>query len=261
MLTEAAYGFRFEGMVQRGWLAVHGGESWPVVTLAPDETVPPDDMARLDAERMHTAVRPDLPHDEIVHPLLGRTLTLLAGPRGIDALHAGALVGAAGAWVLVGDRGTGKSSLLAQCHRSGAHVLSEDIVALDGMRCLAGPRFIDLRSGAAELLGPGIPARGATKQRIMLPPAPAEVDVAGVVHLTWGPATELRELRPADRIARLLTHRAQRLWPRSLDMTLDLANYPTFELQRPQTLDSLADSAALLLEHIAADRALPAVPR
>lgn len=260
VLTEAAYGFRFDGMIESDWLALRGGEDWPVVTLAPDASVALRDLARLDPERMHVGVCPQLPPDEIVHPLLGRTLTLLAEARGIDALHGGVVLGADGAWMLVGDREAGKSSLLAQCHRDGAQVLSDDIVALKGMRCLSGPRCIDLRSGAAERLGPGISARGGTKQRIRLPPAPAQAEAAGVIHLAWGPATQLTELRPAERIARLVTHRAVRMWPRSLSLTLDLASLPTFELQRPQMLDSLADSAVLLLDLISADRALGIVP-
>ena len=252
MLTEAAYGFRVSGMPESGWLSVHGAQHWPLLSLDLNDSVSRAGEARLDPQRLYADVSAALPHDEIVHPLLGKMLTLLADDRGIDALHGGALLGADGAWALVGDREAGKSSLLAQCHRQGAHVLTEDIVVLEGDRCLAGPRCIDLRTGAAELLGPGTPARGGTKQRIRLPPAPAEVAIAGVVHLTWGTTTALTALRPADRIARLVEHRATRIWPRSLNVALDLADFPTFELRRPHTLDSLAESARLLMDHIGA---------
>ena len=252
VLTQAAYGFCFDGMIEQGWLALHGAEHWPVVTLAPDPTVSLTGMARVDPQRMHADVCPDLPHDEIIHPLLGRMLTLLAPDRGIDAVHAGGLLGRDGAWAVIGDREAGKSSLLAQCHRDGAHVLADDIVVLEGLRCLAGPRFIDLRVGAAERLGPGIPARGGTKQRIRLPPAPAEVQMAGVIHLAWGETTDLIELRPPDCIARLVNHRATRLWPRSLPLVLDLATLPTYELRRPKALDALPRGARLLADHIGA---------
>ncbi len=255
MLTEAAYGFRVDGMPERGWLALHGAQHWPVLTLNLNGSVSRSGMARLDPMRMYADVSEDLPHDEIVHPLLGRMLTSLAADRGIDAVHGGALLGANGAWVLIGAREAGKSSLLAQCHREGAQVLTEDIVVLEGTRCLAGPRFIDLRAGTAELLGPGIAARGGTKQRIRLPPAPADAEMTGVVHLAWGSTVEVTEVSPAERIARLVNHRATRIWPRSLTVALDMADLPTFELRRPQKLSSLRDSAHVLMDHIGAQRA------
>lgn len=256
MLTEAAYGFRVDGMPESGWLALHGAERWPLLTLDLNHTVSLAGQAQLDVERLRADVCADLAPDEIVHPLLGRMITLLAAGRGIDALHGGGLLGAGGAWTLIGNCEAGKSSLLGQCHRDGAPVLSDDIVVLEGMRCLAGPRFIDLRAGAAERLGPGVPARGGTKQRIRLPPGPAEVEMAGVVHLAWGPTLELTELRPAEAVARLVDHRAERMWPRSLALVLDLAALPTFELRRPQTLDSLADSARLLMGRMGSAQAL-----
>jgi hypothetical protein len=199
---------------------------------------------------MHAGVCPELPPDEVVHPLLGRMLPLLADARGIDALHGGLLLGADGGWAVIGPREAGKSSLLAQCHRAGAHVLSDDIVVLEGTRCLAGPRCIDLREEPARALGPGVPVRSGTKRRIQLPPAPAEAELAGVIWLAWGGGTELSPLPPSARLARLAAHRAEQLWPRSTSLVLDLAVLPAFELRREPGLHSLAGSARLLMERL-----------
>jgi hypothetical protein len=184
-------------------------------------------------------------------------LMLLVESRGIDAMHGGALLTDAGALAVIGPREAGKSSLLAQCHRDGVQVASDDIIVLDGMRCLAGPRCIDLRDEPARRLGPGVPVRNATKQRIALPPVPAETELAGVVHLAWGASLELVPLRPSERLIRLAERRAVEMWPRSRSLVLDLAALPAFELRRPHGLDSLATSAALLIERLGT--AAPAV--
>ena len=249
MLNAAAYGFRIAGGPD-GWLAVDGGDDWPLLTLAPDPTVSLEDQARVDWGRMHADVCAELPPDEVVHPLLGRMLPLLADARGIDALHGGLLLGADGAWAVIGARESGKSSLLAQCHRDGASVLSDDIVVLEGTRCFAGPRCIDLREEPARTLGPGVPVRGGTKRRIRLPAAPAEAELAGCVWLAWGDETALEPLRPSHRLARLVAHRAEQLWPRDPSLVLDLAVLPAFELRREGGLQSLPASARVLMERL-----------
>jgi hypothetical protein len=247
MVSDAAYGFRIAGGPSGGWLAVHGAEHWPQLTLTRDASVSRDDEARVDWTTMRADICADIPADEIVHPLLGRMLPLLAHMRGIDALHGGALLGADGAWVVIGTREAGKSSLLAQCHRHRAQVVSDDIVVVEGMRCLAGPRFIDLRPDAAPLLGPGEVVRAGSKRRLRLPPMQAEVRLAGVIHLAWGPPLELHPLRPAERLSRLAALRNREGWPRDASLVLDLAVLPAFELRRPHGLESLADSAGLLM--------------
>jgi hypothetical protein len=252
VLSTGAYGFRIAGAPEEQWLTVSGGERWPTLTLAPDPGVSLHDQARVDWGRLHAGYCPDLPLDEIVHPLLGRMLMLLVEARGIDAMHGGVLLTDAGAWAVIGPREGGKSSLLAQCHRDGVHVASDDIIVLEGMRCLAGPRCIDLRDEPARRLGPGIPVRSGSKQRIALPPVPAETQLAGVVYLAWGAALELVPLRSSERLRRLAERRAEERWPRSRSLVLDLVALPTFELRRPQGLDSLATSAALLIERLGA---------
>ena len=252
MLSAAAYGFRIAGGPGDGWLALHDADRWPLLTLASDASVSLEDQALVDWGELRAGVCAELPHDEILHPVLGRMLPLLAETRGIDALHGGALLAGGAAWAVLGAREAGKSSLLAQCHRDGAQVATDDIITLEQLRCLAGPRCIDLRAEPARRRGPGISVRDGTKQRIMLPPVPAEAELAGVIYLAWGPDVELVPLRPSESLARLAAQRAEEGWPRSASLVLDLAALPAHELRRPRELDSLAPSAALLIERLGA---------
>jgi hypothetical protein len=250
VLSPAAYGFRLAGGPEGGWLAVRGAERWPLLTLERDADVSLREEARVDWGRFHAAISPELAEDQILHPLLGRMLVFLAGPRGVDALHGGVLAGPDGAWAVTGPKEAGKSTLLAQCARNGACVLSDDVVVLDGTRCLAGPRCIDLREESVARLGPGVPVRQATRRRVMLPPAPAEEELAGVVYLAWGPRCELVPLPPSDRLARLVARRTEEHWPRDPSLLLELATRPAFELRRPKTLSSLEPAASLLMEEL-----------
>ena len=252
MLTDAAFGFRVAGGPEGGWLGLEGADRWPLLTVSFDRSVSAQDQALVDRSRLRVRVCADLPGDALVHPLLGRMLPHLAEGRGIDAFHGGALVVDGAAWAVVGGREAGKSSLLAQCHRDGAGVVTDDIVVLERLRCLSGPRCIDLRAEPARRLGPGVPVRGGAKQRIRLPPIVAEVDLAGVIHLAWGPAVELAAVAPSDRVRRLLALHAEDGWPRDAALILDVAALPTFELRRPRRLDSLGPSAAFLLERLGA---------
>ena len=246
-----AYGFRIEGAPEDDWLAVTGGQDWPLLTLDRDPSVSMRDQARVDWGRLHADVAMQMPPDEIIHPLLGRMLMLLFETRGIDAMHGGVLLGGEGAWIVVGERRAGKSTLLAQCHLMGAEIASDDIVVLEGTRCLGGPRCIDLRRASARRLGAGLPVRGGTKQRIRLPPVVAEAELAGVIFLAWGERLELIPLRPSERLSRLAAHRAAESWPHSASLVLDIAALPAYELRRPRRLDSLPNSATLLMERLA----------
>jgi hypothetical protein len=249
-MTVGAYGFRIRGAPD-DWLSLSGGDHWPLLTIARDPTVSAQDQARVDWGGLHADVCVEIPADELVHPVLQRMLTLLVDVRGIDAMHGGAVVGSDGAWIVIGARGAGKSSLLAACHRIGMPVMTDDVVALDGRRCLSGPRCIDLRDGAARHLGPGVPVRAGTKQRIKLPPVEAEADIAGVVFLAWGERLDLVPVRPSQRFERLAAQRGAEGWPQQRSTVLELAALPGFELRRPRRMDGLSASAALLRDGLA----------
>jgi hypothetical protein len=249
-MSVGAYGFRIQGAPDE-WLSLAGGDEWPLLTNTPDPTVSAHDQARVDWGCLHADVCVDIPPDEIVHPVLSRMLTLLFDVRGIDAMHGGALLGSDGAWIVVGSRGAGKSSLLAACHRRGIPVMTDDVVVLEGLRCLGGPRCVDLRDGAARHLGPGVPVRAGTKQRIKLPPVAAEAELAGVVFLSWGERLELVPVPPSERLGRLAAQRSTDEWPHHPLTLLNLAGLPAVELRRPRRLDGIAASAALLEERLA----------
>ena len=224
-----------------------------MLELQRDPAVTPESQAIVDATRFQARIAADLPLDEWVHPILGRLLPALAARRGFDALHGGAVLGEEGAWILLGNREAGKSSLLGQCHLAGGAIVTDDIVVIEGMRCLAGPRCVDLRREPARLLGVGTPVRQETKARIALPAIRAEAPIAGVIFLGWGDELELVSLPPSERLRRLAVRRAAEGWPRSPSLLLDLAVLPAFELRRPQVLEMLAPSAELLMEHVGRD--------
>ena len=252
-LTTAAYGFRITGAPDPTWFEVNGGEAWPVLELERDPSVPRESQAIIDRTRYQARIAAELPLDEWVHPILGRLLPALAARRGFDALHGGAILGAEGAWIVLGDREAGKSSLLGQCHLAGGAIATDDIVVIEGMRCLAGPRCVDLRPEPARLLGVGTPVREQTKARVALPAVRAEAPIAGIVFLAWGETLGLVPMRPAERLRRLAVRRAGEGWPRSASLLLNLAALPAFELVRRRALDMLAPSAALLMGHVGRD--------
>jgi hypothetical protein len=251
VLTAAAYGFRIAGGPEGRWLAARGAERWPLLRLERDPGVPAAGLARVDGAALHAAISPEVSEDEVLHPLLGRMLSLLAAPRGIDAMHGGVLVGTDGAWAVIGPKEGGKSTLLARCARDGATVLSDDVVALDGTLVLAGPRCIDLRESSAAL-GPGVPVRRGTRLRLRVPPAPAEVELAGFLHLAWGDEAEpcLAPIPPFERLARLAALRAEEGWQRDRSLVLELAARPAYELRRPRGLESLEATAALVTDRL-----------
>lgn len=261
MLAPAAYGFRIHGGPDGGWLAALGAENWPLLTLERDAEVPAAMLARVDVSARRAAISAELTDDQVVHPVLGRMLYMLAESRGVQAMHGGVLVGPDGAWGVIGPKEGGKSTLLARCAQSGAEVLSDDVIVLDGMRVLAGPRCVDLRDASARTMAAGVPVRRSSRRRLMLPPVPAEVHLAGFVHLVWASETTCVPLPPAERLARLAACRARDRWPRDAGVILDLAARPAFELRRRRVLESLEPSTALLLRELGIDPDREAIAR
>lgn len=104
--------------------------------------------------------------------------------RGYAVLHAGAVVGPAGAVVIRGAPGAGKSTLVAAAHRAGLGVLGDETILAareDPDELLAGVRDLTLLPDATELLGletapaTGVEGRGA-KRRVDLFPTSSPVD-------------------------------------------------------------------------------------
>jgi len=242
----AAFGFRIVGTPGEPWLAVRDCEDWPLLTFERDPELPQTGGVRVDAASLRARVPENWSDEHMLHPGLALAALDLAPVRGIDSVHAGAVLGPDGAWALVGTKEAGKSTLVGHFAALGAEVLTDDVLALEGDRCLAGPRFVDLRPTAAERMRGTIAARGGTRGRLLLPPAPASARLAGFVYLAWGDELALDPLPAPERLRRLAARRAEDRWPADSSLLLDLAALPAFELRRPKRWDLLDETAEVL---------------
>jgi hypothetical protein len=198
-----------------------------------------------------------LPHRvgtaEIVHPLLAPVAAVMAYWLGRQSFHAGAFVAGGRAWALLGERGSGKSTTVARLALDGVPIVCDDMLILDGLQALAGPRSVDLRREAAARLGVGeeLGVVGA-RERWRLPVAQlaGEPAVAGWIFLTWGDRLETLPVRGSERLLRLAASGGTRLPPRDGDALLELAALPAWELRRPRRWSSLGEGVARLLETV-----------
>ena len=88
--------------------------------------------------------------------LLETPAALLLARRGYGVVHAGAIAGPAGAVVIRGAAGAGKSTLVAAAHRSGLGVLGDETVLVarsDPDDLLSAVRDVTLLPDATRLLG------------------------------------------------------------------------------------------------------------
>jgi hypothetical protein len=193
--------------------------------------------------------------DEIVHPMLGYAALAFANWMGREAFHAGAFLSGAGAWALLGVRGSGKSSTLAWLARNGHAIVADDLLFLDGRTAFVGPRTIDLAAATVSHLGLGDEleeVRQGFRLRLPLDPLTPEHRLAGWVSLAWGDEVGIAPISPAERIPLLVEHGHQPRGEANWSNMLALASLPTFELRRPHGLHSLATAGELLLATTAA---------
>lgn len=220
-----AYGLTIEGLESEYEVLVRAPAQWPSLRVVVD---PPgevdatvmltDSLARYPdgvgghavVDRARATVRFGGPRrldtDEIVHPRLGMVGALYAQWLGRGAFHGGAFVSGGGAWAVVGERGDGKSTLMAALGLGGVTVLGDDTVVVEGGDCLAGPRCIDLRPDTAARLGcreDVVVVRRGARHRLRLGVAPAATPLAGWFFLAWGSEISVRPLPAAERLARL----------------------------------------------------------
>jgi hypothetical protein len=174
--------------------------------------------------------------DEFVRPYLDNCFTAFSRWEGREVFHAGGFVTAAGAWAVVGESRAGKSTLLAALLQAGCGVLADDLLVVDDERAYAGPRCVDLRAGAVDLLGLADrvrPARRGTAQRLPLPPMEPAAPFRGWVFLKWSAERGAVRLPPSDCLARVT---GLRMWadaPTDPRRLLRFASLPAFELRRP----------------------------
>jgi hypothetical protein len=239
---------RVTGARETPWLAVEEAPGWPCLRIvrAPDQAEP--GWTSVETGEYEATVPTALPEDELVHPLLGGLAAMVARAVGRDALHGGAVVGTTGAWAVLGDKGTGKSTLLAACAKRGLEVLTDDVLVLDGEWGYAGPRCIDLRPEAGERFGPGVPVRGGTRLRLTLPPARPRERLAGFLHLRAADTPELVPLSPSGQVSRLLDCRTRDGWPRDPQLLLELGALPAYDLTRAADWEGLEGVVNALVE-------------
>jgi len=244
--SAAAYGLRIEGLAPTPWLAVHLASEWPVVVVSRHGQIL-DDEPRVDLDARRAYVGPTVSESELVHPLLGRIALAFCRTHGTDALHAGVVAGAAGAWALVGSSTSGKSTLLSGCAAGGLEVLSDDVLILRAGRVLTGPRCLDLRQPAGTATA-WTSVRGDSRYRVTLPPAAAEHVLTGTVHLSWGDGPELVPLTRAQILMRIFDRQMTEGFPQLTRVANELADLPGYELRRPHDLEALHSSVAILTQ-------------
>jgi hypothetical protein len=210
---------------------------------------------RRDAREAWFRTSTPLTTDELVHPLLGYAALAFSHWMGREAFHAGVFLRDGGAWALIGERGSGKSSTLAWLAREGHRIVADDLLVLDGRTAFAGPRTIDLASASAAHLGwaEGLEdVRQGFRQRLTLEELAPEHQLSGWISLRWGDEVSMAPVPAAGRIPLLVEHGNQPMglvdWPR----LLALASLPMFELSRPHRLASLEPTGELLLATVTA---------
>lgn len=184
------------------------------------------------------------------------------------ALHAGVVVGPAGACGILGAKGAGKSTLLSASEAAGLTVLADDLLVVEHGMALAGPRLLSLRCDAAEKLsrtGVTVQVGAERRTRVRLGPAPLSSPLLGLVVLDAGDGNDagaggssnisMEPVPFTDRLALLGEHQASRMTPPSPRALLELAAIPMWILKRPKQwsmLDPSIDAVAGLVGEPAA---------
>jgi energy-coupling factor transporter ATP-binding protein EcfA2 len=183
--------------------------------------------------------------EALVHPYLAGPVSIANHWLGRQVLHAGAVLYEGRVTALVGNRQAGKSTLLAMLAGAGKAIVTDDLLVLSDGWAFPGPRFVDLRVGAAVRLSQGRDLgilgnreRHRVHTTIAAPPDGARLN--RIVFLEWGgDVAELVPVPASERVPRLLNQvaiQAQVALPDPLAM-LNLASVPTLVLRRPQNWD------------------------
>jgi hypothetical protein len=257
----AAYGTRIFSELPESLLALHEADHWPSldVVLEPDPEPLPSEYTfataagtvclSKDLDRVRLPRRGPCDVDTAVHPLLSVAAWMRARLMGLEVLHAGAVLTGRGAWLVLGDKEAGKSTLLAQLHAEGLPVVADDLAILDAGHVYSGPRCLDLRSDMRRVLGIGRSVRSAERWRVDLPPVAAEHRVAGFVELRWSDRYGVTAVEPCERLARLLEASGRRPRRDPTEM-LELGTLLYYLVERPR---NTIDTAARLLEDVFGD--------
>lgn len=266
---------RIDGLGAPAELALRGVESWPtiqVITELTDSAPPPMGEVRenrativnpattlfIDRDRSEVRLRSrrPVPVADLVHPYLGPVGAVFARWRGAETLHAGAFAApdGGGAWAVMADSGGGKTSLLVTLALAGIEVLADDLLVLEGVECVAGPRALDLRPEVVKRLSLDdqvtTPVRATSRRRLPLDPCQGRWPVAGFVELGWGETVEVERLGPAAALAALARHRRVLGLGAEFAQLLELVERPVLRLSRPHSWASAPEAGDRLLEAI-----------
>jgi hypothetical protein len=193
--------------------------------------------------------------DALVHPYLAPAAAVHSVWLDRPSFHAGALALGGEAFGVLGERGDGKSSLLATLARAGCDVLTDDLLVLEGTTAFAGPRALDLRDDGHAALGVGEPLGllgSRERWRVPLRPVAPALPLRGWFTLGWGDDVSVVPIPPADRIGILLRHASLTVVADTHPLTLlELAGLPAWQLVRPRSWDAVGRAAEAVLAAIA----------
>lgn len=270
-----AYGFELVGAAGAAAQLVAAGPDWPLLEIerrlgaaALRRSVISADRAeivlvagdRLAVQRSplratFTTARP-LSDEALVHPYLAPAAAIAGYWLGREAFHAGGFVLDGGVWGVMGDKESGKSSLLAGLARQGHGVFADDALILEGDVVFAGPRSIDLRQEPAQELdaGESIGVVGDRERwRVRLGHVESTSRLRGWVFLSWGDALEVTPVSAGERLQRLLAHRMIKgLPPPELGLMLELSALPALQLCRPRSWSQLETAGSRLVDVLSA---------
>jgi hypothetical protein len=274
LMRAGAYGLHLPDLQDAADLLIETPEEWPRwhITMntgcgAPTEfversrarvCVEPSGWVDIDLPtRTSTIHLPQEPaHAHIVHPFFASTALVVAHWRGLQSFHAGAFVTRHGAWAILGDKGAGKSSLLAALSCMDVPILTDDVLVIgEQLQGFAGPRCIDLRRETASALGLGINlgvVGTRERWRLQLDPVAAEFPLMGWISLGWGKPTILG-VSMQQRISTLyecIALRVEQRDPGMLARLMDLIALPMVQVQRPRSIASLDSTAAAIFDHV-----------
>ena len=155
-------------------------------------------------------------------------------------------------WAILGDRGAGKSSLLAYLALEGVPILTDDVLVVNGSSALAGPRCIDLRAEPASRfkVGEALGVVGTRERwRMKIGPVHPELPLAGWICLEWG-RTSIGIVSPQERLMALFASLSLRVNPSVPDALIELLILPMIVLRRRRNFNNLNRDVARLLDYL-----------